>query len=786
MKLLKSMVLIILCLSMTAVISQSKNKEKEKGFLGIYRTLEKNIILPDGTTAPYGMKIRVMKKSPAEKGGLLHEDIIIGLDGKPFYGKEDEILGNFKKSIEAKNPGDTVSLTILRVVKAGDNKAGIKSVVMDFNAVIESGFDAISRKKEIPENSAIFPELTNYSDDTSKIVQKLVTHFNIIDDYKDLMERLRKDEEWNDLFRLGVISYIHRDPFKIEKITMDFMSAIESAVNSKTQDLYALTTILSEKLDFSTGKFSPMKLKTGISMASHIDQIKKVMKEAKLYRDKAFREFSADDKIFFFNNAHTVLKSFIDNIYLYENDEWDTVKRLIKLSYAIDFGSLARAILISAGIADREYLTGLKADLMKSFNKSPLHSKDDPPGTILHKEVTEFGDIIIGGTGPNRYTGNTAVIIDLGGDDLYEGNAGGTFSIHEPLSFIIDFSGNDRYTAVGEGGIGYGRMGIGMVLDLSGNDTYTAKTCAAGCGIAGAGIIMDFAGDDEYRGSEYMNGVGLWGMGISIDVSGNDRYTAHLFSQGVGLPLGIGLCMDIAGNDTYYAGGKHKSTYGTAGMFSGFSQGAGIGFRGISSGGIGVLLDSGGNDTYEGGEFSLGCGYFYGWGILKDSGNGNDIYHASRYGLSAAAHSGIASFIDDGGDDVYQGNSGVVNSASWDLSVTLFIDRGGNDVYKTGGGFSLGASAHNGVSIFIDSSGRDEYTNGSNPGVAGVNHYHGGTSFSIFIDQGSEGDIYNLKKIDNTLILQGKNGIFLDINGSSSNLLNNEIFNALHFKKQSY
>ena len=82
------------------------------------------------------------------------------------------------------------------------------------------------------------------------------------------------------------------------------------------------------------------------------------------------------------------------------------------------------------------------------------------------------------------------------------------------------------------------------------------------------------------------------------------------------MPGGFAALIDRAGNDHYYCKGRDLGAYGTPGIFAGWGQGCGVGFRGIASGGVALMLDESGNDVYEAGNFSQGGGYYFGWGAL--------------------------------------------------------------------------------------------------------------------------------------------------------------------------
>jgi hypothetical protein len=215
--------------------------------------------------------------------------------------------------------------------------------------------------------------------------------------------------------------------------------------------------------------------------------------------------------------------------------------------------------------------------------------------------------------------------------------------------------------------------------------------------------------------------------------------------------------------------GRRKSSYGDEGVYEAFSQGSACGFRGKASGGIALLLDCSGNDVYEAGNFSQGCGYYYGWGAQADMGTGNDRYEGTRYAQGAAAHSALGSLWDEGGDDYFTTSIGASQSLAWDLCATCFVKETGNGVFAGGHALSQGASAHNGFSLFYDGKGEHHYScYGKNPGKAGPNDYHGGESLSVFIDGGGEKNSYEVGEgvafvPSRGIAVSGEKSIFCDL-----------------------
>ncbi len=395
-------------------------------------------------------------------------------------------------------------------------------------------------------------------------------------------------------------------------------------------------------------------------------------------------------------------------------------------------------------------------------------------GRFLLIRETPVGLVLIGDEGPNVYGANASLIIDLGGDDLYMNNAGAPiYKIQEKAvsgipcatGVVIDFEGNDRYINPGFAGVASGFFGLGVVLDMSGNDVYDGGQLSLGASFFGMGCLMDMSGNDTYMCSEGGQGCAFFGAACLFDGKGNDLYSGAKYVQGVGGPMGFGQLLDAAGEDHYRAGWKHGSSYGTKGIYQACSQGIGWGFRKHAAGGMGILLDSAGNDIYEAGNFAQGTGYYFGLGVLRDNG-GNDIYRGSRYCQGAAAHQAAGALIDLAGNDVYSGKIAANQGAAWDLSVACLVDYAGDDCYE-GADLSLGAGAQNGVGLFLDGEGNDRYESGAGSlGFSGDLSYGGGRNIGnmgIFLDLGGGTDFFALKTRTNDAFYAKDNlWIFLD------------------------
>lgn len=358
-----------------------------------------------------------------------------------------------------------------------------------------------------------------------------------------------------------------------------------------------------------------------------------------------------------------------------------------------------------------------------------------------------LGTIILSGAREDNHWGDEAylLLIDFGGNDTYTAGGGATFT--HPVSIVIDVAGDDRYEG-GRGQFGSGRFGYGFLIDLAGHDTYRVDTMGLGFGRYGVGVLKDQSGNDRYDADSLAQGAGVMGMGLLIDAAGDDRYRAVQYAQGFGYVRGFGLLLDNEGNDEYVADDQdlRYPSPQTPRHNASFSQGVGMGYRADDGhslgGGIGLLLDGGGDDHYSAGVFAQGAGYWYGMGLLLDVG-GNDSYQGAWYVQGSAAHFALGVLRDFAGDDRYEASDHMALGAGHDFSLGFFMDDQGDDRYIAPT-LSLGAGNDNGMGIFIDRAGNDSYrTPGDSLGFARITSApsslrHSLLCVGLFLDLGGE------------------------------------------------
>lgn len=417
----------------------------------------------------------------------------------------------------------------------------------------------------------------------------------------------------------------------------------------------------------------------------------------------------------------------------WEDSEWN---KILDISLRIDLKELFDAFHPVLNFLTNDNIMTLKKDIINRFK--------DNQNPIIYEEMTPFGKVIVGGANPNVYTEDAALVLDLGGDDVYLNNAGGTRPGMN-ISLVIDWSGNDIYLSKANFSQGAGLLGGGFLIDLEGNDTFTSIDGSQGAGLWGIGILHHKGSNSSFSSRAFSQGVGQMGIGYLWSNSGNGIYLCSEYGQALGFFRGAGVLIDKAGNDYYKLGGLEPDFRDPERSTVSMGQGFGKGTRpdkdkyGVS-GGIGMLIDQGGNDTYIADYFAQGASYYYGIGILNDL-SGNDRYISGRYSQGAGIHSSVGILIDEKGDDFYYASYGVAQGMGHDYGVGYFEDSHGNDRYF-GGTLIQGAATHGGIGILIDLNGKDNYICGNN----GQAFAQDRDSIGIMIDREPDRDVSSQHK----------------------------------------
>ncbi|RKY17073.1 MAG: hypothetical protein DRP63_04340, partial [Planctomycetota bacterium] len=401
----------------------------------------------------------------------------------------------------------------------------------------------------------------------------------------------------------------------------------------------------------------------------------------------------------------------------------------------------------------------------------PKRKPEGVTGDVLFYGESPLGRVVVGGAGRNVYTGRFALIIDVGGDDIYAYPVA-TANITQPVCVVIDAGGDDIYDFGGAGGAA-AVGGISVLLDIKGNDHYLGGVVTEGAAIGGVSLLADLSGSDVYSADRFCQGAAVFGIAILADIQTRkrnkgsthvscDRYSAHTFAQGVGLPRGVGLLLDSWGNDIYISVCSALNFRNLKDAT--LSQGFGYGIRPHkscvgSAGGVGILLDENGDDIYIGNRFCQGSAYWFAMGILYDGG-GSDHYVCSRYSEGAGIHTAVGVLLDHDGDDYYSAYLGASQGFGHDLGVGVLVDMKGNDHY-CGGEIIQGAGNSGGVGLLLDAQGNDTYhttsPESSQPG-AREHPYLRCMGLGALVDLAGNDSYSAPGRKDKTTIILGKEG----------------------------
>jgi len=713
--------------------------------------------------------VRVALRSPAEDAGLRAGDMI--LSAGPYRIRSHDELSRYIQSLA---PTSDVDLGIVRDGEAAVVTCRVTDVRHLYFLMGEHGITPVA---EGPRHR----RWDRRSGDLESAVLDLVQRRGV----SGVLDSLRgafalEATRYSGDCRLQDVHYALHHPLKSADLAADLVSEVMGS-----SDLEQAVAVAARHLDLDAEAAGAVPSVAILDSVEVDGELRAALLDPCLraagWIQQAFSPLDSTERESLFSRVPSLMGRFGRTLFLDRGDSTEAEVHLqtLRLAKRVDLGALFLAGGELARLADPKHLRRLRR--AATGIRSPLPPLPDTfGGRFVFAAESAWGWILIGDKGPNFYGSDAAIIVDLGGDDVYLNNCGSPIVLyspgrrgsdttsrarqHSPVGLLIDYGGDDRYVSnrFGTGGAAVG--GVGLLLDLGGDDVYQGAQLTQGSAFCGIGLLVDRKGKDEYLAQHAAQGSAFFGLGLLLDDRGDDLYSATQFGQGFGGSRGFGLLWDQRGADRYLADRQVPSSYGTEDVYNGWSQGVGCGFRGNASGGIGLLVDGEGDDEYQAGNFSQGAGYFFGLGILSDQ-SGDDVYRGTRYTQGASAHQAIGVLVDGAGNDRYRGRIAANQGGAWDAGVAVLQDNGGNDQYEAAG-LAQGAAAMNGFGILFDQSGADRYTAGTGQGHGGSTSYWGGRgarNLGILIDLGSAGDLYNLEGRGDGEESQATNvGLFMD------------------------
>ena len=169
---------------------------------------------PEGTKARTGLRVAtVVFDSPAEKAGVLINDLIVGVDGQEFTAEPAVQDKQFRESILRRAPGDPIILTIVRGADVKDLHLSVEQRPSEMPV------------KEYSSPKVVWPE--------EEIGSAQIGEFKIGDAYEDLRQRLARLSTTGDRFRLSRVAYTQREPFQLRTVAGGTLDQVAAAMTQK-------------------------------------------------------------------------------------------------------------------------------------------------------------------------------------------------------------------------------------------------------------------------------------------------------------------------------------------------------------------------------------------------------------------------------------------------------------------------------------------------------------------------------------------------------------------------
>jgi len=646
-----------------------------KAFLGIYLS-SKNVEL-SGFSCKEDTFVQVagvIDRTPAEEAGLKEGDVILSVNGEPTCGTGENVITTFRAILEKQPIDSIVKLDVMRNNQRLNMTARL--LAMPIHEQKEATHHEVS---QCPEHHSMLDNAlhahdahTRYAKTMAGLYEKSNAVHNPGSTYENKSHPLQLSE----------VTYMMRHPLSAGEVARELAQKFVTPLDEKD---WSVSSLMHEAARLIDLEFRPTEKPVEINFPALL----RIMEETKNNVERALSNLTPEEK--------TVVQEKALNPW--DDNTWNDI---LRISMKVNRAELLEAFSPLLSFLAHNNLLLLKNDLIRRFGQNS--------GPVLYEAMTSMGKVIVGGPGPNVYKEDAALILDLGGDDLYLNNAGGTRP-GMPVALVIDWGGNDRYVSRENFSQGAGLLGGGFLIDMGGDDTFVSLDGSQGSGFWGVGVLYHGEGNSTYTARSYCQGVGQMGIGLLLDRRGDDRYHCMYSGQGLGLFGGAGILIDEGGNDFYHLEGLKPDfrdpLRSTVSMGQGFGEGIRPekGIQGVP-GGIGILIDEMGDDTYVADYFAQGASYYYGLGILDDR-DGNDRYISGRYAQGAGIHSSVGVLLDRKGDDFYYSSVGVAQGMGHDFGVGYLEDDEGKDQYW-GGMLVQGAATNGSMGIFIDLEGNDQ------------------------------------------------------------------------------
>lgn len=229
------------------VSAMAGNNDDYKGraFLGINT---KSCKLPNKFGKDvYGQKLtRIRVGSSFDDTSLKVGDILTGINGKRWEKAKINIRKALGKYGKAVHPGNSVEVEYLE----SNPKMAIEKWPVKTTKVVYRHYLRTIPGAKPKSNAAMRKDLVDYVAPGEKLCLEIVEKCGGMADYKDLINRHIRSEMFPDRFRLPIVRYLRRDPFKLNAVAYELTSLLDKQVTANkllSTTEYALTKFNSGK-----------------------------------------------------------------------------------------------------------------------------------------------------------------------------------------------------------------------------------------------------------------------------------------------------------------------------------------------------------------------------------------------------------------------------------------------------------------------------------------------------------------------------------------------------------
>ena len=350
---------------------------------------------------------------------------------------------------------------------------------------------------------------------------------------------------------LPVVRDIMKDPMR----SFEFM---DDAFKIKDKDLMKILNDLNGLRNAEVQKIDEIKINDNISPELLFEHILRFVKQCNSRSKKLTSDISTEDRDFLNRNLFSIIAESDDDtgvnsdIFKF-NKARDSSIAVSKRTMEI-LSSLKLKKELNSGISEAENCYQIYNALKGSkinFSEAEYKYDNFVSGNFYFYYDNNGIRIAIGGEGKNIYTGHFDLIIDTGGDDIYNIERETNDLFKNNFSCIMDLSGNDLYTTGSNYSLAGSVFSSGFIFDKEGDDVYKGKNVTLGSAVCGTGVLYDENGNDIYQANQFSIGAASFGTSLLLDRNGNDVYIANSYSQGFGNTEGVGAIVDNKGNDNY-------------------------------------------------------------------------------------------------------------------------------------------------------------------------------------------------------------------------------------------